>query len=193
MGRKALKQQQQQQHPEFVYPMPQTPKMNHRNYEHIAPQLQQHQVSAGYDPYVQQQHQQPPLPMPQVANHFTPSFSSTDGGNPSSSVGKTLDRRQLEHNLGRLIAERGVDVLGQLTREMSPYQIHQLLQLTRAKLDDAGGSNGISRSRKPIDLGAIDDRRLENLLTELTAQQSQQQMDAPGSAHNEYQQQVNIF
>jgi len=134
---------------------------------------------AGYQQ--QQQHFQQHLPPPPpVSNHFAPPEQGVHQGSPA--VGKTLDRRQLEYNLGRLIAERGVDAISQLTKEMSPYQIHQLLQLTRSKLDESSAGR---RSRRPLDLGAIDDERLESLLTQLGQARMTSEVDHASSSEDE--------
>ena len=53
---------------------------------------------------------------------------------------KTLDRQLLEHNLHRLLDENGTDILSQLTREMSPDQVHRLLSLTQEKLGQDEGT-----------------------------------------------------
>merc|ERR1719188_1678894 len=82
---------------------------------------------------------------------------------PTPSSSKTLDRRQLERNLETLIAERGVHAIGQLTKEMSPAQIQQLLQLTSVKLNPDPHRSAAppgdllgQRSRRPLDLSCLD-------------------------------------
>merc|ERR1719273_2989924 len=52
----------------------------------------------------------------------------------------TNDRQVLEKNLEKLISERGMDVIGQLTKEMSPQQIERLLVQTKQKLQ---GTNSV--------------------------------------------------
>ena len=122
----------------------------------------------------QQQQQQLPSPMLPQQRHFEPVTSIEQilmqqqqqqelqqYPNP-----KTLDRRQLERNLETLIAERGVNAIGQLTKEMSPAQIQALLQLTSVKLNPA--TPEVGRSRRPLDLSSLDDSKLENILSELS-------------------------
>lgn len=55
--------------------------------------------------------------------------SNTNGG-----AGNNNERQILEKNLERLISERGMEVIGQLTKEMSPQQIERLLIQTKQKL-----------------------------------------------------------
>ena len=124
--------------------------------------LQQHQPS----PMLPQRHFEPVTSIEQVL------MQQQELQYPTPSTSKTLDRRQLERNLETLIAERGINAIGQLTKEMSPAQIQQLLQLTSVKLNPAAGagsgSEGGSRSRRPLDLSSLDDSKLENILSELS-------------------------
>merc|ERR1719251_607548 len=54
-----------------------------------------------------------------------------------SNTGNIADRQVLEKNLEKLISERGMEVIGQLTKEMSPQQIERLLVQTKQKLQGA--------------------------------------------------------
>jgi hypothetical protein len=45
-----------------------------------------------------------------------------------------MDRRMLENNLHQLLDEQGVDIIGQLTKEMSSEQVDRLLHITESKL-----------------------------------------------------------
>ena len=211
MGRKALQQQQQQQQQQ--YPMPQQqqqPLQEPRHYQgpyggggvpvtSLGQILGSNNGSSDNYSYLRQQQQQPQYPPPIYPNYSyqshhqqvpPPILNNTANQTPSSS--KTLDRRQLEHNLGQLIAERGVGAIGQLTKEMSPYQIQQLLQLTQSKL---GGQTQQQqqqhevRSRRPLDLSSIDDSKLENILSQLSVSNninggasSAAVLDPPGSS-----------
>jgi hypothetical protein len=82
------------------------------------------------------------------------SSPSQDHGYCSNTNGN--ERQILEKNLERLISERGMEVIGQLTKEMSPQQIERLLLQTKEKLhatNSAPLTNGNpepSRSRKPM-------------------------------------------
>ena len=63
------------------------------------------------------------------------SSPSQDHGYCSNTNGNNVnDRQVLEKNLERLISERGMEVIGQLTKEMSPQQIERLLIQTKQKL-----------------------------------------------------------
>ena len=66
------------------------------------------------------------------------SSPSQDHGYCSNTNGN--DRQVLEKNLERLISERGMEVIGQLTKEMSPQQIERLLVQTKQKLQ---GTNSV--------------------------------------------------
>ena len=132
-----------------------------------SPQLMRHHHRDNYMHQMPPQHYQPQQQMhPNGAMVEVGDGYQNQGASVpyNASPSKTLDRRQLEFNLEKLIAERGVHAIGQLTKEMTPYQIQQLLQLTRNKLENP---NGI-RSRRPLDLSAIDDSKLENILSELS-------------------------
>ena len=100
---------------------------------------------------------------------------------------KGLNRLILERNLERLISERGMDIIGQLTQEMTPQQVEKLLQATKEKLesmqqqqnvagngDQSLGANGV-RSRRPLDLTRVPDQNLETLLAHLTLQHQHNQ------------------
>ena len=63
------------------------------------------------------------------------SSPSQDHGYCSNTNGN--DRQVLEKNLEKLISERGMEVIGQLTKEMSPQQIERLLMQTKQKLQGA--------------------------------------------------------
>ena len=63
------------------------------------------------------------------------SSPSQDHGYCSNTNGN--DRQVLEKNLEKLISERGMEVIGQLTKEMSPQQIERLLVQTKQKLQGA--------------------------------------------------------
>ena len=78
----------------------------------------------------------------------------------------TLDRRQLEYNFQRLLAENGVGAISQLTKEMNSQQIHQLLQMTSSKL---GSPAEAGRNRRPLATGAPGhDDQLDALLSRLS-------------------------
>lgn len=62
------------------------------------------------------------------------SSPSQDHGYCSNTNGNNNERQILEKNLERLISERGMEVIGQLTKEMSPQQIERLLIQTKQKL-----------------------------------------------------------
>ena len=66
----------------------------------------------------------PPIPQPQRHHEQTPSHASA----------QTFDRRMLESNLHQLLDQRGVEIISQLTKEMSPDQVDRLLQITETKL-----------------------------------------------------------
>ena len=114
-----------------------------------------------------------------------PNLQQTNGVDP-----KGLNRLILERNLERLISERGMEVIGQLTQEMTPQQVEKLLQTTKEKLDAmqpantnnnneaVTGPNGI-RSRRPLDLTRVPDKNLETLLAHLTLQHQQHQRPYP--------------
>ena len=84
--------------------------------------------------------------------------------NTNNGAGPRDERQILEHNLERLISERGMEVIGQLTKEMSPQQIERLLAQTKEKLhatnsaplsgsnitQDSSIEQQHSRSRKPL-------------------------------------------
>jgi hypothetical protein len=99
---------------------------------------------------------------------------------------KGLNRLILERNLERLISERGMEVIGQLTQEMTPQQVEKLLQTTKDKLeamqmsnnnDQVVSANGVPgvRSRRPLDLTRVPDQNLETLLAHLTLQHQHNQ------------------
>jgi len=104
---------------------------------------------------------------------------------------KGLNRLILERNLERLISERGMEVIGQLTQEMTPQQVEKLLIATKEKLEamqpvsamptDQLQSNGVSgvRSRRPLDLTRLPDKNLETLLAHLTFQHEYNQKQFP--------------
>jgi len=110
-----------------------------------------------------------------------PNLPQVNGVDP-----KGLNRLILERNLERLISERGMDIIGQLTQEMTPQQVEKLLQATKEKLesmqqqqqpgaaDQNLGANGV-RSRRPLDLTRVPDQNLETLLAHLTLQHQHNQ------------------
>ena len=83
------------------------------------------------------------------------SSPSQDHGYCSNTNGN--DRQVLEKNLEKLISERGMEVIGQLTKEMSPQQIERLLIQTKQKLQGTNSAPLTTvedlveppRSRKP--------------------------------------------
>ena len=104
---------------------------------------------------------------------------------------KGLNRIILERNLERLISERGMDIISQLTQEMTPQQVEKLLLATKEKLetmqqtnnsshsDQSVGANGV-RSRRPLDLTRVPDQNLETLLAHLTLQHQHNQRQGYG-------------
>ena len=80
------------------------------------------------------------------------SSPSQDHGYCSNTNGN--DRQVLEKNLEKLISERGMEVIGQLTKEMSPQQIERLLVQTKQKLQ---GANSV-----PLGATAEDTRRCKS-------------------------------
>jgi hypothetical protein len=96
---------------------------------------------------------------------------------------KGLNRLILERNLERLISERGMEIIGQLTQEMTPQQVEKLLQATKEKLESMqtsavnGNEASVSgvRSRRPLDLSRVPDQNLETLLAHLTLQHQNNQ------------------
>eukprot|EP00093_Oithona_nana_P002807 02807.XXX_59423_39952_1 [CDS] Oithona nana genome sequencing. len=73
------------------------------------------------------------------------SSPSQDHGYCSNTNGN--DRQVLEKNLEKLISERGMEVIGQLTKEMSPQQIERLLMQTKQKLQGASSQHRSSSSK----------------------------------------------
>ena len=87
----------------------------------------------------------------------------------------TDDRQFLEHNLERLIAERGMSVIGELTNQMSPEQIELLVGHMKEKL-----ASPTSRgSRQPIDLASFGEMGLDKFLSQLSLQHAG--VDNPGT------------
>ncbi len=81
-----------------------------------------------------------PIFPPSIQSPIQSSLSSPsqDHGYCSNTNGNGgHDREVLEKNLERLISERGMEVIGQLTKEMSPQQIERLLIQTKQKLQGA--------------------------------------------------------
>ncbi|XP_059078676.1 protein prickle-like isoform X3 [Tigriopus californicus] len=142
------------------------PNQNHGGYFVQAPSQQQTQQV----PPHHQHHHHPYHPQNQPAQFASP-FTT-----------KTIDRRQLEFNLEKLIAEQGIEIIGQITKDMTPYQIQQLLHITKNKLEPTSHE---VRSRRPLDLSSFDDSKLENILTELSVNSTPQQ--APRPPLNGYQ------
>ena len=75
-------------------------------------------------------------------------------GDPNA---RGLNRMILERNLERLISERGMEVIAQLTQEMTPEQVERLLMQTKEKLDMMGDpsqqqhpANASGRSRNQL-------------------------------------------
>ena len=77
------------------------------------------------------------------------------------------DRLYLERNLERLIAERGINVIGELTNQMSPAQIEMLVRHMKEKL----ASPHSRGSRQPIDLATIGELGLDRFLSQLSLHQ----------------------
>ncbi len=171
MGRKALQQHQQQTGIVASQPSPMLPQ---RHFEAVT----------SIDQILQQQQQQPPAHFADQPSKYS-DYLMMHQQQPVTTPNKTIDRRQLERNLELLIADRGVEAISALTKEMSSSQITQLLQLTRNKLE-VGSSTSANevRSRRPLDLSSLDDSKLENILSELSvADQFQQQ---PEFQHGQY-------
>ena len=118
----------------------QTEKPNmHQNHHHQPHQLllpNQHQHHHQQSPRMMPQ-QQPP--QPNIQN----------------------DRLFLENNLKRLIEERGVGIIGELTNQMTPQQIEMLVSHMKDKL----ASPHSRGSRQPIDLGDVG---LDKFLSQLS-------------------------
>ena len=75
-------------------------------------------------------------------------YCSNTNGN--GVVGAGTDRQVLEQNLERLISERGMEVIGQLTKEMSPQQIERLLIQTKQKLQATNSAPLVSSMASPL-------------------------------------------
>ncbi|MCP3665857.1 MAG: hypothetical protein GY696_25740, partial [Gammaproteobacteria bacterium] len=121
----------------------QTEKPNmHQNHHHQPQQLllqNQHQ---------HHHHQQSPRMMPQQQQQpQQPNIQN--------------DRMFLENNLKRLIEERGVGIIGELTNQMNPQQIEMLVSHMKDKL----ASPHSRGSRQPIDLGDVG---LDKFLSQLS-------------------------
>ena len=77
------------------------------------------------------------------------SSPSQDHGYCSNNGVGGNDRQVLEQNLERLISERGMEVIGQLTKEMSPQQIERLLIQTKQKLQATNSAPLVSSMALP--------------------------------------------
>ena len=100
-----------------------------------------------------------------------------DMANNSRSGG---DRVILEQNLEKLITQKGLEVLGQLTAEMTHEQIERLLQKTKEKLGNNAASqstgmpmelenletSAVSRSRRPLDIDFTRNHDLDGYLSQ---------------------------
>ena len=80
---------------------------------------------------------------------------------------KQNDQLYLEQNLERLIAERGVSVIGELTNQMSPHQIQTLIRHMKEKL----ASPQSKGSRQPIDMTTMGEIDLDKFLSQLSLMQ----------------------
>ena len=77
------------------------------------------------------------------------------------------DRAFLERNLEKLVAEKGVSVIGELTNQMSTQQIEHLVRHMKEKL----ASPDSRGSRQPIDLATIGEISLDKFLSQLSLHQ----------------------
>ena len=77
------------------------------------------------------------------------------------------DRLFLERNLEKLVAEKGISVIGELTNQMSPQQIEMLVKHMKEKL----ASPDSRGSRQPIDLATIGEISLDKFLSQLSLHQ----------------------
>ena len=114
-----------------------------------------------------------------TSSNFIPSLqNSCESSNiPQNSGG---DRIILERNLEKLITQKGLEVLGQLTAEMTHDQIERLLHKTKEKLgtnsvnqsiespSDFGNfeSSAASRSRRPLDIDFTRNNDLDGYLAQ---------------------------
>ena len=115
-----------------------------------------------------------------TSSNFIPPLQKTPGIENTSQLQSGGDRIILERNLEKLITQKGLEVLGQLTAEMTHDQIERLLQKTKEKLGSnsanhsAGSpsefvstdSTAISRSRKPLDLDFTRNHDLDGYLSQ---------------------------
>jgi hypothetical protein len=89
----------------------------------------------------------------------------------------TNDRQVLEKNLEKLISERGMDVIGQLTKEMSPQQIERLLVQTKQKLQ---GTNSVPLLQPALAVTPTEAGLQKRVVQpDLTMSQQQQQQSRP--------------
>ena len=107
-----------------------------------------------------------------ITSNFLPALQATSLPQASSDSSSS-ERVILEKNLEKLITERGLEVLGQLTAEMTPQQIERLLQKTKEKLASSTSALQTSplvrgesgRNRRPLDLN-MSANNLENYLNQ---------------------------
>ena len=86
-------------------------------------------------------------------SNITPDLGRDQKGVDESFMGNGVggnDRQVLEQNLERLISERGMEVIGQLTKEMSPQQIERLLIQTKQKLQATNSAPLVSSMASPL-------------------------------------------
>ena len=114
------------------------------------------------------------------SNFIPPLQTSADSQNISQVTRSGGDRIILERNLEKLITQKGLEVLGQLTAEMTQDQIERLLHKTKEKLgthptgnptgspSDFGNfeSAEASRSRRPLDIDFTRNHDLDGYLSQ---------------------------
>ena len=114
------------------------------------------------------------------SNFIPPLQKSIENSHVQQSQSSGGDRVILERNLEKLITQKGLEVLGQLTAEMTHDQIERLLHKTKEKLasnstNQPNGSpsdfgnfeqSGPSRSRRPLDIDFTRNHDLDGYLSQ---------------------------
>lgn len=102
--------------------------------------------------------------------HHQDQFDHRSAGHREQQTGpqdQMKDRLFLERNLERLMAERGVSVIGELTNQMSPDQLEMLVGHMKERL----ASPHSRGSRQPIDLATVGEMGLDKFLSQLSLHQ----------------------